>query len=98
MEYKKYVKHVPGDKVADVFLFALSTCIWCRKTKALLKELGVDHIYVDVDLLEGSAKEEAVEEMEKWDQSGSFPLVIIGNSEAVLGFKEEKIRRLLGFD
>jgi len=98
MEYEKYVKHIPGNKVTDIFLFALSTCVWCKKTKALLKELGVEHRYVDVDLLEGLAKEEAIEEMEKWDQSGSFPLVVIDKSEAVLGFKEGKIRRLLGFE
>jgi glutaredoxin len=98
MEYEKYVKHIPGDNVADILLFALSTCIWCRKTKSLLKELGVDYKYVDVDLLEGLAKREAVEEMEKWDISGSFPLLVIGKSDAVLGFKEEKIRRLLGFE
>ncbi len=98
MEYKNYVKHVNGKKVSDIFLFALSTCVWCRKTKSLLNELGVEYDYVDVDLLEGQAKRSAVEEMEKWDISGSFPLLIINNSESVLGFKENKIRRLLGFD
>jgi glutaredoxin-like protein NrdH len=98
MEYEKYVKNVQGNNAVDIFLFALSTCIWCRKTKSLLNELGVEYNYVDVDLLEGSAKRDAVEEMEKWDQSGSFPLLIIGNSEAVLGFKENKIKGLLGFE
>jgi len=32
-------------------LYALSTCVWCKKTKELLASLGVDHSYVFVDLL-----------------------------------------------
>ncbi len=98
MEYEKHIKHVNGDKVCKIVLFALSTCVWCRKTKSLLNELGVEYDYVDVDLLEGSAKREAVEEMEKWDPSGSFPLLVVNDAEFVLGYKENKIRRLLGFD
>jgi len=98
MEYEQCVKHVEGDKIADVFLFALSTCVWCRKTKNLLNELGVEYRYVDVDLLEGLAKKEAVDDMEKFDPSGSFPLLVIDRVETVLGFKEAKIRRLLGFE
>ncbi len=97
MELEKYVKNVEGDNTYKILLFALSTCIWCKKTKALLKDLGVEYKYVDVDLLEGTARREATEEMEKWDSSGSFPLLII-DSEAVTGFKETKIRRLLGVD
>jgi len=60
MEYEKYVKNVQGNNAGDIFLFALSTCVWCRKTKSLLNELGVEYSYVDVDLLEGSAKRDAV--------------------------------------
>jgi len=36
--------------------------------------------------------------MEKFDPSGSFPLLVIDRVETVLGFKEAKIRRLLGFE
>jgi len=98
MELEKYIKHVVGDNTCNLFLFALSTCIWCKKTKALLNNLGVGYKYVDVDLLEGEARSEAVEEMEKWDSSGSFPLLIKDNAEVVRGYKENQIRRLLGFE
>ena len=37
-------------------LYALSTCVWCRRTKQLLDQLGVEYDYVDVDLLEGGDK------------------------------------------
>jgi|GEM_PF-3996188 len=44
-------EQVGGEDRGDVLLYALSTCGWCRKTKALLKELGVQYRYVDVDLV-----------------------------------------------
>jgi len=95
MEYEKYINHVSGRKLADIFLFALSTCVWCKKTKRLLDEMGVEYSYVDVDSLQGVAKIDALREMHKWDPSQSFPTIII-NEEPVLGYKEAKIKSLLG--
>ena len=51
------IKHVPGENRGDVMLYALSTCAWCRKTKELLRKLGVEFRYIDIDLLEGEEKE-----------------------------------------
>ena len=31
-----------------IFLFALSTCVWCKKTKKLLDQFGVKYDYADV--------------------------------------------------
>ena len=50
------VEHVPGKKVGDIMLYALSTCGWCRKTRELLQEMGVDYSYEYVDLLDGAEK------------------------------------------
>ncbi|MCX7039766.1 MAG: glutaredoxin family protein, partial [Spirochaetes bacterium] len=32
-------------------MYTLSTCMWCRMAKNLLRDLGVGYEYVDVDLL-----------------------------------------------
>jgi glutaredoxin-like protein NrdH len=61
MPYQNQIKKVPGLKVKEVMLFALSTCIWCKKTKQLLKDLGLEYSYVDVDLLVGRDQEDAYE-------------------------------------
>ncbi len=55
MEYN----HVPGNVRGKVVLYALSTCMWCKKTKKLLNELAVDYYYVDVDLLPSDQIEDA---------------------------------------
>ena len=95
MSYIEHVEVVEGDAKADIMLFTLSTCIWCRKTKALLNELGVRYSYVDVDLLEGADKDEAHQRMWEFDQSTAFPTIIISDGERVIhGLAEDKIRAL----
>jgi glutaredoxin len=94
MKYENYIKHVSGEKKGDVFLFALSTCGWCGKTKDLLDELGVDYRYVYVDLLEGEAKKEANKKVSRWNPDQSFPTIII-NKKCIVGFQEGELRRLL---
>ena len=37
----------------EVFLYALSTCPWCRKAKQWFTEMNVPFQFVDVDLLQG---------------------------------------------
>lgn len=93
MSYKEKIVKVEGDD-KGVFLFTLSTCMWCRKTKKFLKELGVGHDYIDVDLLEGGEKEKAKKEMKKYYDEMSFPLIVI-NGKSMVGHDEEKIREAL---
>jgi len=42
---------VPGEmKDHKVLVYALSTCVWCKRTKEFLKDRKVHYEYVDVDL------------------------------------------------
>jgi len=77
-----------------VLLYTLSTCGWCRKTKALLKELGVAYDYVDVDLQEGANKDLVREEVLKWNPASSFPTVVVDGKDSFVGFQEDRIREL----
>jgi len=91
------MEHVPGKLKGKVTLFALSTCGWCAKTKALLKELGVDHYYIFVDLLPTEDLEDAIKEVEKFNPHGSFPTLVINDgTRVIIGFKEQEIREALG--
>ncbi len=88
--------HVKGTDKGKIMLYTLSTCIWCRKVKALLKELGVEHSYEDVDLLEGEDEEKANAEMEKYRKNPSFPVVVVDDKLFCCGFEEDKIRERFG--
>jgi len=86
------MEHVKGKKKADIILFALSTCIWCRKTKSLLDELGVDYNYVYVDLAEGEERDLIKKEMQRWNPKMSFPTIVLNSSKCIVGFDEQGIR------
>lgn len=96
MTYETSIQSVPGAEDKDIMLFTLSTCIWCRKTKALLQDMGIAYDYVDVDMLEGDDKDEAMKEMWKYNPSTSFPTIVVNNGqEVILGYDEAQIRNLL---
>jgi glutaredoxin len=88
------VEHVPGRDVGQVMLYALSTCVWCKKTKRLLDELGVAYDYEYVDFLQGDEKTEAMDTMRQWNPSCSFPTLVI-NDKCIVGFIENEIREAL---
>lgn len=86
--------HINGTDKGSIRLFALSTCIWCKKTKQLLDKLHVAYDFVYVDLLEGEKKDEVMKEIGKWNPRRSFPTVVI-NGQCIVGFKEDDIREKL---
>jgi glutaredoxin-like protein NrdH len=88
------VVHVDGKKDGNIMLYALSTCVWCKMTKTLLGDLGVDFSYVFVDLLQGADRDTALGEVKRWNPSGSFPTLVI-NGQSIVGFQEDKIRAAL---
>lgn len=85
-------KHVDGEDKGEVILYALSTCIWCGKTKKLLNELNVEYKYIDVDLLDFDEQQEALKELRKFNPNSGFPTMIINNKDCIIGFSENKIR------
>jgi len=90
------VTHVEGNNKGKVMLYALSTCGWCKKTKALLGELGVGYDYTDVDLLKGSEQTAAIGELQKFNPDCNFPTLVIDGGKCIVGFKEDEIRQALG--
>ncbi|HUV79428.1 MAG TPA: glutaredoxin family protein [Candidatus Bathyarchaeia archaeon] len=88
--------HVKGKDKGKVMLYALSTCVWCNKTKKLLTELGVDFYYVYVDLLEGEEKAKVLDEMTHHNSALSFPTLVIADKTGIIGYQGKKIRKVLG--
>ena len=88
-------EHVEGENKGKIMLYALSTCGWCRKTKELLNELGVEYEYIYVDLLEDEDEDTAMDEVKKWNPRLSFPTLVI-DDKCIVGFKEDEIREVLG--
>jgi len=78
-----------------VFMYALSTCPWCRKAKQFLKENNVPFDFVDYDLQPASEQEKIIEKMTKLAGATSFPVVLIGE-QVVVGYNPQRYAEILG--
>ena len=88
--------HVDGKNNGKVMLYALSTCGWCRKTRELLNDLGVEYDYAYVDLMKGAEQDEAIKEIKKFNPACNFPTMVIDDEKCIIGYNEEDIREALG--
>ncbi len=82
-------------KTHKIMLYALSTCVWCRKTKKLLDNLDVEYEFIFVDLLEERDEERVMTEVEKCNPAQTFPTMVIDGKRVIVGFKEPEIRKAL---
>lgn len=90
------IEKVPGNnKRNKVFMYALSTCAWCKMTKQYLRDNNIEFEYVDVD----RSGEEDLAKIKKdiLDKGGSlsYPTIIINDKDLVTGFRKDKIKELL---
>jgi glutaredoxin-like protein NrdH len=87
---------VPG-KISKhkVLVYALSTCVWCKKTKQLLNDKSVEYEYVDIDQCNEKEKEEIKKDILKRGGYIGFPCVIVDDKTVINGFREDKIKEAL---
>ncbi len=88
-------EHVKGENKGEIKLYALTTCIWCKKTKNLLDKIGCEYNYIYVDQLEGEDKEIIKNEIKKFNPRFSFPTLVINNEKCIVGYKEDDIKEAL---
>ncbi len=87
---------VPGkNKKHQVLLYALSTCAWCKRVKAFLKENGIEYEYIDVDLADEETKKKIKTDISSRGGMLAFPTTIVDNKKLICGFlKDELIEAL----
>ena len=83
----------PGEH--SIMLYALSTCVWCKKVKRLLGNLGLSYEFIDVDGLSGEDKTQVIDEVKKFNPLCTFPTMVIDGEKCIVGFKEDQIKEAL---
>lgn len=71
-------------------LFTLSTCPWCRKTKQLLLDKGIEFTTLEVDTLAAEEQENALKEVDRLAARRSFPILVVDN-RVIQGYREKEI-------
>jgi glutaredoxin-like protein NrdH len=78
-----------------VFLYALSTCVWCKMTKEYLKDNNIEYEYVDVDLAEEKDKQKIHETIQSKGGMLSYPTTIVDDKVVITGFRKDKLKEAL---
>ena len=73
----------------EVFVYALSTCPWCRKTKQWFTDSKIAFEYVDVDMLPVDEQDEVADKAYKLSGGRRYPVVVI-NGEVIVGHSPDK--------
>lgn len=78
----------------EIEFYGLSTCMWCKKTKAYLDEKKIEYTHVFVNELEGEEKEKVRARVRELNPAMSFPTVKIGD-KIIIGHHPEEMEEAL---
>ena len=78
-----------------VFVYALSTCVWCKMTKQFLKDNDVEYEYVNVDLAKEEEKDKIRKHITGKGGTLSYPTTIIDDKTVITGFRKDLLKKEL---
>jgi glutaredoxin len=73
----------------EVFVYALSTCPWCRKTRQWFDDSRIPYDSVDVDKLPEDEQDVVADKAYELSGGRRFPVVVI-NGEVIVGYSPDK--------
>lgn len=88
-------KKVSGRDIGAIKVYALSTCGWCKRTKAFLSDHNVGYAYIDMDKLSEEEIKAVRKEQLRHNPSGSYPTIVIGEDKCIIGYDENALSRLV---
>lgn len=91
----KVEKILGKDNRNKVFVYALSTCAWCKMAKQFLKDHDVEFEFVDVDKCSDEDLKEVKEDILSRGGHLSYPVIIINDKTLISGFQKDKIKETL---
>ncbi|MCG8530777.1 MAG: glutaredoxin family protein [Desulfovibrionales bacterium] len=73
-------------------LYALSTCVHCRRMKVFLEDHEVAFNNIFVDKLKGDERKDIIEKIRTVNPKLSFPTLVVDKGECVIvGFHKDQI-------
>ena len=75
-------------------IYALSTCIWCKKTLEYFKQKGIPFEHILVDEVDEDESAAVLKELESLNPAGTFPTVCI-DDKVIVGYKVDQFESCL---
>ena len=83
--------HTHGLRHHFIYIEHMQSLQGCKK---FFSDNGYEYTSVDVDLLQGKEKKDAINEVKKHNPKVTFPTIIIGE-KVFVGFKKSKIKEYI---
>jgi glutaredoxin-like protein NrdH len=91
------ISKIPGkNNKHQVFVYALSTCVWCKLTKQFLNDNNIEYEFVDVDLADEKDKEKIHETIQSKGGMLTYPTIVVDDNIVINGFRKDKLTEVLG--
>ncbi len=88
-----------ADRRHRVKIFAISYCTPCRKAKMFLEENSVEYEYINIDEAVSEERKDAMIEIGEYLPSRgttiAYPIIIVDDLSAMIGFDRQKLSRIL---
>ena len=87
---------VPGkNNKHKVFMYAISTCGWCKRAKQFLNDNDVEYEYVDVDVCSWEDRSTIHQDIQSRGGRLAYPTIIIDNKKLLTGASPDKLKEVL---
>ena len=91
----EYTK-VEGKEICDIKVYALSTCIWCKKAKTFLESNNIAYSFIFVDLQPKEDQDKIEDMLEEHTSIISYPIIISDKCDPIIGYNKDKLEELIG--
>jgi len=86
---------VAGKEICDIKVYALSTCIWCKKAKTFFESNNICYSFIYVDSLDQTEQDDIEAMLGEHTGLISYPIIFAEGHDVIVGYSEKKLKKLL---
>lgn len=90
-----YKMALKPENVPNTFIYALSTCTHCKKTRAFLDEHKIPYTLIYIDTYPKPLYKILLEKLKVYNPRGSYPTIRLANGQIITGFREHALTEAL---
>lgn len=94
-EQTLYQMALKPENVPNTFIYALSTCNHCKKTRAFLDEHNIPYTIIYIDTYPKPIYKILLDKLKIYNPRGSYPTIRLATGQIITGFRENALREAL---
>lgn len=94
-EQTLYKMALKPENVPNTFIYALSTCQHCKRTREFLDANKIPYTLIYIDTYPKQLHKILLEKLKVYNPRGSYPTIRLANGQIITGFREQALREAL---